>query len=225
MIFDFSATINYHILGCDISNRFSVGLPWEILDILFTRLDLEAAGKPLYNKFKIKSKNGKIRDIVAPEDNLKTTLKNLNNYLQKIYDKINGDFQIAYKHQKNIKTGALKHLNNKYVFNMDLHNFFPSCSKELVEPYIKPLFNYGINYEKNKELFLDTILMDDALFIGSPISGCLANAIISKPVAFMKNICAKYNLECSVYADDITFSSDKFIPPAFAENIVRVAFE
>lgn len=56
LIFDFSATVNYHILGCDISNRFSVGLPWEILDILFTRLDLEAAGNHYITNLKLKVK-------------------------------------------------------------------------------------------------------------------------------------------------------------------------
>ena len=67
------------------------------------------------------------------------------------------------------------------------------------------------------------MLKDDALFIGSPISGTLANVILSNPIAYMNNICKKYNIKFSDYADDISFSSDKPIAKGFVINILNLA--
>ena len=42
----------------------------------------------LFKTFKLKSKNGKIRDIVAPHDDIKFALRDLNEILQKVYDSL-----------------------------------------------------------------------------------------------------------------------------------------
>ena len=44
------------------------------------------------------------------------------------------------------------------------------------------------------------------VFIGSPVSGTLANVAISNAVQYMNNICKKHGMKLSVYADDISFS-------------------
>ena len=73
-------------------------------------------------------------------------------------------------------------------------------------------------------MFLDAILINDGLFIGSPISGTLANAIISKPAKYLKNITKQFGMGFSVYADDMTFSSDRFITEEFVMGMFNAAF-
>jgi hypothetical protein len=87
-------------------------------------------------------------------------------------------------------------------------------------------FKNSPNKEVLQNDFLDTILDKDtdALFIGNPISGTLANVIISKPVQYIKNITNGYDMEFSVYADDMAFSSDRFISKDFITALFNLAF-
>lgn|SRR5574344_126714 len=195
-----------------------------ILDILLTAEVCKEKHIALNREFKLTCKNGKIRDIIAPCDEIKGLLQDLNGVLQLVYDWKNNDFQVAYKKTKSIKDNAKSHSWNNHIFKIDLHNFFPSCKKVYVEKYIRFLFNNTINSDFLENKFLDAILHDDALFIGSPISGTLANRIIAAPVLFMKRICDKFNISFSVYADDMTFSSSKYLNKQFVIDIFNRAF-
>jgi hypothetical protein len=206
------------------ANDFNFIAPKTILSVLFTAASLKSRGEDLYREFKIKSKNGKVRDIVAPHDEIKVELQRLNGVFQHIFDKINADFQVAYKKGKSISDNAGIHRNNKFVYNVDLKDFYPSCKRELVDKYVNFFFRNNYNGEVTKELFLDIVLKNGGLFIGSPISGTLANVIISKPVNYMKNIARKFGMEFSVYADDMTFSSDRFISRKLVEGAFNMAF-
>jgi hypothetical protein len=211
------------IIG-NINNDFNFLTSKTILSVLFTAADIRSRGESLYREFKIKSKNGKVRNIVAPHDDIKKELQNLNGVLQYIFDKINSDFQIAYKKNKSIADNAEIHKNKKFVYNVDLKDFYPSCKRELVKKYVSFFFKNSFNGENTEKEFLDIILHNDALFIGSPISGTLANVIISRPANYIRNIAHKFSMEFSVYADDMTFSSDRYISRKVVENIFSLAF-
>ena len=198
-------------------------LSHEILDVIWTSTYLNSINEEVFTTFKKTSKNGKVREITAPHEEIKRALKNLNSILQKTYDKRNSNFQLAYKKGKSVKDNATIHKEKKYVYNIDLKDFYPSCKKELVKKYTDYLFSNCYNRKFIEEKFFETILKDDALFIGSPISGTLANVILSNPIAYMNNICKKYNIKFSDYADDISFSSDKPIAKGFVINILNLA--
>lgn len=203
---------------------FNLVGPIEVLYVLFSKYAILSKNEELFSSFKLKSKNGKVRDIIAPHEDIKSTLQTLNSFLQSVYDSRNEEIQIAYKKGKNVKTGALKHKDNKYVFNMDLKDFYPSCKRELVSKFTSFLFRYCFNKKFIEQEFLDTILIDDGLFIGSPISGTLANAILSRTIGYLNNLCKKHNVTLTVYADDISFSSDKFISEKFVMGMFNEAF-
>ena len=212
-------------------NHFNFITAAPILETLFVNADLEFRGEKVFNKFKIKkhSQKGqktKLRDITAPHEEIKKPLKDLNKILQFVYDKRNEDFQVAYKKGKNIINNAQRHTEKQFMYKVDLSDFFPSCTREFVEKYVKMFFKNSPNKDVIQKDFLDIILDDktDALFIGNPISGTLANAIISKPVQYIKNITNLYNMEFSVYADDMAFSSDRFISKDFVTAIFNLAF-
>ena len=204
------------------SNLFVSSL---ILDIILTYADLEDKGIKPYQMFKKKSKNNKIRTIYAPNENMIYALENLNYLLQKTYDRRNEDFQVAYKKGKNVVSNASIHKDKKYIFNLDIKDFFPSCKRHYVEKYIDFLFlNCGNRAPEIKSFFLDRVLIDEALFIGSPIAGTLANAILSDPVDYIYNMTEKTGMSFSVYADDITFGSNKFICKRYVYKLFNIAF-
>lgn len=215
---------NGKVIPSNINNNFNFLAPDMVLELMFVDASIRARSEKPFHRFKLKSKNGKVRDITAPHSEIKVVLQKMNLLFQRVFDKRNASFQVAYKKGKNIKTNADIHVNHKFIYNIDLKDFYPSCKRDLVEKYTKFLFKTSPNNNILHKKFLDIILQDNALFIGSPVSGTLANAIISKPVAYMKNISKKYNMEFSVYADDMTFSSDSFIPKAFVVNIFNHAF-
>lgn len=215
---------NCRLIEGNVRNAFNFLTANPILETILVNADLKFRKEKVFNKFKIKSKNGKVREIIAPHEEIKEPLKRLNTILQKIFDQTNIDFQVAYKKGKNIKDNAAIHTTNKFIFNIDLKDFYPSCKRELVHKYIKLFFKNSANSEIVENEFLDIILDNDALFIGSPISGTLANAIISKPVRYLKNITKNFDMEFSVYADDMTFSSQRFISEKFVENMFNLAF-
>ena len=204
-------------------NNFNLIAPAEVLRVLYSYNNILAKGEIPFLKFKLTSKNGKVRDIVAPHDEIKSSLRQLNTVFQKVYDSRN-NIQVAYKKGNSVKTGALMHKDNRYVFNMDLKDFYPSCKKKLVEKYINFLFKNAYNRDYIEKEFLNIILINDGLFIGSPISGTLANAILSKTIMYLNAMCKKYNVTLSVYADDISFSSEKFISEDFVMGMFNEAF-
>lgn len=204
-------------------NNFNLIGPAEVLRVLYSYHNILAKGEIPFLKFKLTSKNGKVRDIIAPHDEIKSSLRQLNTIFQKVYDSRN-DIQVAYKKGNSVKTGAVMHKDNKYVFNMDLKDFYPSCKKELVEKYTNFLFKNAYNRDYIEKEFLNIILIDNGLFIGSPISGTLANAILSKTIMYLNSMCKKHNVILSVYADDISFSSKKFIGEDFVMGMFNEAF-
>lgn len=215
---------NYTTISSTCDNHFSFIVPWQVLEVLYAKADIEASGEQLYNCFQIPKKSGGMRDIVAPHEKIKAALRDLNAMLQRVYDRRNDKFQVAYKKGKSVKDGAKIHTDKKYVFNIDLSDFYPSCKKEIVKKYTDFLFSYAFNRAFIEEEFFKVIFINDGLFIGSPISGTLANAVISNAVSYMNNICKKYDIGLSVYADDITFSSDKFIVKEFIIKLFNEAF-
>jgi RNA-directed DNA polymerase len=209
---------------CDEQNYYQFIANPDIMELALTVQMNAHDGKPLYKEFKLTCKNGKVRDIIAPNDDIKPILQNINKTLQKVYDGRNKDFQVAYKPKMSIKNNAEKHINNQYVFKLDLHDFFPSCKASYVEKYTAFLFKNSIGNEVLKREFFKAIMKDDALYIGNPVSGTLANTIISSPVRYIKRICDKFGISFTVYADDMTFSSSKFLSKDFVIGIFSRAF-
>ena len=223
-LFGFSDDKKAAVIQSSSANNFNFITTWQVLSVIFAKANIESNGEVLFEEHKKAKKSGGYRTYYAPNEEIKTALQKLNVFFQKIYDNRNGNIQIAYKKKKNVKTGALKHKDNKYIFNLDLHDFYPSCKKELVKKYTDFLFSFSYNRDFVEEQFYGAILINDGLFIGSPVSGTLANAIISMPVKYMNTICKKYGMVLTVYADDISVSSQKPIARKFVENIFKTAF-
>ena len=160
-----------------------------------------------YISFRIpKKKKGEFRTIDAPNPTLKGMQRALNYAIQLIYTP--SPAAMGFTPGRSIVMGAQRHVRQKYVYNIDLKNFFPSitsgrvyarilsrpfsCSKE-VASLIADLCCY-----KNE---FGTVLPQ-----GAPTSPTLTNIICDRLDVKLAHLAKAYGMRYTRYADDITFS-------------------
>ena len=180
--------------------------------------------KPCYVSFTIKKKaNNQFRTIYSPVKGLKEFQKALNIILQCVHQPhsaANG-FVLG----KSIVDNAKLHINQIYVYNLDLKDFFPSVDKSRIwgRLLIAP-FNLNTSDERMKianmiaglsctpmevERLIDnnwTKIIKSVLPQGAPTSPTLTNAICEKMDIRLSGVAKRFGLNYTRYADDITFS-------------------
>jgi RNA-directed DNA polymerase len=75
-----------------------------------------------YSTFEISKKSGGVRVISAPSDKLKTLQRRLKVLLEDMY--MPKKYVTGFVDGKSIVTNAKPHTRKKYVFNLDLKDFF-----------------------------------------------------------------------------------------------------
>src|SRR5579871_3079973 len=169
---------------------------------------------PKYRSFELPKRKGGTRTIKAPTEKLKLVQEKVSDLLQDCLDEINRSKQredrIAhgFKRERSIVTNAVQHRNRRYVFNIDLENFFPSINFGRVRGY----------FIKNKDFLLDqrvaTVLAkiacdDNTLPQGSPCSPVISNLIAHLLDIHLVRLASSTGCTYSRYADDLTFSTNK----------------
>lgn len=167
-----------------------------------------------YREFEIPKKNGKQRKITAPKSNrVKVLQRRLADLLNECFEQINRDnnrksLSHGFRKNHSISTNAQNHKNKRYVFNVDLQDFFPSINFGRVRGF----------FIKNNDSSLDpkvaTIIAQIAchkneLPQGSPCSPIISNLIGHLLDIRMVNLAKKAKCTYSRYADDLTFSTNK----------------
>jgi RNA-directed DNA polymerase len=87
-------------------------------------------GVKRYTEFKIKKKSGADRCIHSPVNGLKSIQKTLGFVLQCVYEPHNA--AMGFVKDKSIVDNAKLHVGSKYVYNIDLKDFFPSIDQARV---------------------------------------------------------------------------------------------
>lgn len=111
-------------------------------------------GSKRYKEFKIRKKSGADRSIHAPVKGLKALQKTLNIVLQCIFEPHHA--ATGFVPNKSIVDNAKLHAGNKYVYNIDLKDFFPSVEQARVwkclqlKPFL--LVDSGAEKKNLKEL-------------------------------------------------------------------------
>ena len=102
-------------------------------------------GTKRYAEFKIKKKSGSERTIHAPVQGLKSLQKTLSFVLQCVYEPHNA--AMGFVRDRSIVDNAKLHVGSKYVYNIDLKDFFPSVDQARVWKclQLKP-FNLNKDY-------------------------------------------------------------------------------
>ena len=84
-------------------------------------------GRKRYTEFKIKKKSGAERCIHAPARGLKALQKTLSFVLQCVYEPHNA--AMGFVRDRSIVDNAKLHVGSRYVYNIDLKDFFPSIDQ------------------------------------------------------------------------------------------------
>lgn len=180
-----------------------------------------------YKTFEIPKKNGGMREINAPTYQLKMLQQRLAELLNDCYEEIEeieGHLKTtshAYRKNKNISSNAIKHRNKKYVFNLDLKNFFPSINFGRVRGFFMQNKYFRLN-ETAATIIAQIACFNNSLPQGSPCSPVLSNFIGRILDMRLLAISKKYKCTYSRYADDITFSTNlKEFPLAIAKETTK----
>jgi RNA-directed DNA polymerase len=167
-----------------------------------------------YISFTIPKRNGGIRVIKAPVDQLRNLQKRLAELLNECFEEISTKdkpkHSLSHGFRKNhsIITNAKNHKNRRHVFNIDLQDFFPSINFGRVRGF----FIKNANFELNPEVatvIAQIACHENELPQGSPCSPVVSNLIGHLLDMRMVNLAKKVKCTYSRYADDLTFSTNK----------------
>ena len=171
-----------------------------------------------YLHFSIPKKNGSLRHISAPREDLKSLQYWI---LHNILDKVPvSESAIGFCKGKSILDNARPHVGSAIVINMDLENFFPTISFERVRGVFRKMGYSGaistilamlctepvsteIDYAGQK-----MYLLEPKRFLpqGAPTSPMITNILCQHLDARFNGYCEKTGWRYTRYADDLTFS-------------------
>lgn len=184
---------------------------FPIIGIVLTTRELEKNKIPLYTKHTIRTKN-KDRVIYAPQEELKRAQRNFLQYwLTYVYLKKASKLSYAFTKKKECLSAVYKHTRNNYVMVMDLAHYFDTINKTLVTKKLAFILTHLPS--EDQDIFLRTIVNPETggIYQGSPLSGIIANYASKRFIHMLKGNLNKgeQKYEVTIYADDITISSDK----------------
>ena len=161
-----------------------------------------------YHSFEIpKKKKGEFRKISSPVRQLKNIQYYIKLILEALYEP--KDCVMGFVKQRSVVDNAKIHLNKYYVQNIDIKDFFPSITQDMI---LRHLIRapYHIKYDV---AFMIARLCcirreDDSKVLpqGSPTSPILANMVCEGLDQAIMSLARQFNLEYTRYADDMTFS-------------------
>jgi RNA-directed DNA polymerase len=172
-----------------------------------------------YSRFQIAKRGGGVRDIDAPAPDLKGLQRNLSDLLQDCVDEINQHYgrkdglAHGFKRQRSIVTNATKHRRKRFVFNIDLHDFFGTINFGRVRGYFLINRDFALD-PKVATILAQIACFNNALPQGSPCSPVISNLIGQVLDIRLFKLASKTNCTYSRYADDITFSTNERVFPA-----------
>lgn len=157
-----------------------------------------------YNTFQINKKLGGVREIISPINSLKILQQKLNYTLSLVNEyrpTVHG-----FRKDKSIVTNASQHVSKRYVFNLDLSDFFPSINFGRVRGlFLTRPFNFN---EEVSTVLAQLCCYKGFLPQGAPTSPIISNMICFKLDGQLQKLAKESGCSYSRYADDITFSSN-----------------
>lgn len=155
-----------------------------------------------YVSFSILKKNKTHRTIKAPKRVMKTIQHALLPHLEKFYSPKSSSH--GFVKGRNVKTNAQIHARKRYVFNIDLKDFFESIHFGRVRNLFMA---HPFNAPHNVATVMAQICCSDGrLAQGAPTSPLISNMICRKLDSQLQALAKSGKCHFTRYADDITFS-------------------
>jgi RNA-directed DNA polymerase len=176
-----------------------------------------------YTSFNMAKRDGSVRKISAPSPELKLLQKHLSDLLQNCVEEINKgknwkDYLAhGFKRHRSIITNAMKHQKRRYVFNIDLHDFFGAINFGRVRGFFIKDANFML-HPTVATILAHIACHENGLPQGSPCSPVISNLIGHVLDIHLCKLASTNGCTYSRYADDITFSTNK---PEFPESIAK----
>jgi hypothetical protein len=207
----------------------SLGQLATLLNIQFGMLSYLLFKKPktdLYKKFDIQKRHGGVREIRAPDHDLKLLQHRLSVLLQKCAEEINAShghiegknhlgIAHGFKRHHSIMTNGRAHVARRFVFNVDLHDFFGSLNFGRVRGFFIKDKNFKL-HESVATGIAQIACFENKLPQGSPCSPVISNLIGHTMDIPLAQLAASVGVTYTRYADDLTFSTNN---PIFPEKI------
>ena len=178
-----------------------------------------------YNDFQIDKRSGGKRTISAPIPQLKTLQKRLCHLIDNCISEIDAGkrkrntLSHGFRRKHSIMTNAASHRRSRYVFNIDLHDFFGTINFGRVSGFFEKNRSFNLN-PKVARILAQIACHNKSLPQGSPCSPIISNLIGHIIDVRMMQLAARAGCHYSRYADDLTFSTNKqYFPNLIATRI------
>lgn len=174
-----------------------------------------------YRSFVIpKGKDQVGRRIDAPRVALKIVQKWLSVQLQRAF--VPADHVFGFVSGRSHIDAAIVHSNARWLFSVDIENFFPTTPEALV---LSSLQRIGFCHN-GATLIARISCLRGVLAQGSPASPLLSNLCFHEVDTILLHLSVKYGVRMTRYADDIVFSSaeSEACPPELVSD-VKALFE
>lgn len=163
-----------------------------------------------YRTSEVQKRRGGVRTISRPSSGLKILQQKLAELLQSAYRPrtcVHG-----FVPGRSIATNAQAHSDRRWVFNVDLRDFFPSINFGRVRGRLmaRP-FSLPANVAT---VCAQLCCFENELPQGAPSSPLLSNIVCSGMDARLERLAKRYGCSFTRYADDLTFSCDAPVFPA-----------
>ncbi|QFU21206.1 retron St85 family RNA-directed DNA polymerase [Shewanella eurypsychrophilus] len=165
-----------------------------------------------YSTFQIRKKSGGTREISQPAQWLKSVQYAI---IQKLLEQLPIHYTAtAYQKGKGIKQNAEAHINKTFILKTDFENFFPSILQSDLELILKRnnieinSFEYSVISRFLFKKKNDSNKLE--LCIGAPSSPMISNVVMFEIDSLLSEKCNELDISYTRYADDMTFSSDKY---------------
>ncbi|GFO63160.1 retron Ec67 family RNA-directed DNA polymerase/endonuclease [Geomonas paludis] len=207
--------------SCKSLNDLAVVLKYKPSALAYILYKLPDSQK--YEEFTIPKKSGGSRKIRAPKERLMALQKRLSEVLNNCYSEVIKNYGNPLSHgfrkDCSIVTNALLHRNRRFVFNIDLKDFFPSINFGRVRGFF--IYNKHFSLEpKVATVIAQIVCYDNELPQGSPCSPVVSNLVGHLLDIKLVQLAKLHKCSYSRYADDITFSTNK---KDFPEEIAYIA--
>lgn len=168
-----------------------------------------------YYEFTIPKRSGGTRVIHAPIDELKLVQKrlaaHLSSCLAEITDARGVDKECVLSHgfRKgfSIVSNAKQHRNRRYVFNVDLADFFPSINFGRVRGYFSQNRDFALAINVST-IIAQIACRNGSLPQGSPCSPVISNLIGNILDVHLAKLASSAGCTYTRYADDLSFSTN-----------------
>lgn len=183
-----------------------------------------------YKAFEISKKSGGVRTISAPIEPLKSLQRRLANILYACCDEIDAQSKLpslshGYRRNHSIITNAQPHHRRRYVLNLDLKDFFPSCNFGRVRGYFIKNHHFALT-DKIATLIAQIACHEGRLPQGSPCSPVISDLLAHLLDVRLVELAKRSRVTYSRYADDLTFSTNqKTFPAALAYPSSEVPYD